>query len=184
MTTAPLPDLPLSRPIAVDDIPSDGLTLTVRASEAERAALARLNGLVALASLEAPLRLRHEPGGGVGVTGTVEAAVTQTCVVSLEPFEARVQEPVDVHFLSPAGLESFRAARQRALAQDDPEEVDEPDLVEDGRIDVGALVAEHLTLGLDPYPRKPGATLPITVPEDDESTSPFAVLRRPRDEQP
>ena len=34
---------------------------------------------------------------------------------------------------------------------------DDPDPVIDGKIDLGALTAEFFALGLDPYPRKPGA---------------------------
>ena len=43
---------------------------------------------------------------------------------------------------------------------------DAPDPIVDGKIDLGALAAEFLALGLDPYPRKPGVA--------------FAPPRRPR----
>ena len=36
---------------------------------------------------------------------------------------------------------------------------DAPDPIVDGKIDLGALAAEFMILGLDPYPRKPGVVL-------------------------
>jgi uncharacterized metal-binding protein YceD (DUF177 family) len=54
--------------------------------------------------------------------------------------------------------------------------VDPPDLIEDGIIDLGGYVVEHLALELDPFPRKPGAE--FTPPETDPEPSPFAVLAR------
>ena len=35
-----------------------------------------------------------------------------------------------------------------------------PSIYQNGRIDLGAIVAEHLALGLDPYPRTPGVDFP------------------------
>ena len=48
-----------------------------------------------------------------------------------------------------------------------------------GRIDFGALTAEFLALGLDPYPRKPGITFEPVVA--GEEAGPFAGLRKLRD---
>jgi hypothetical protein len=53
---------------------------------------------------------------------------------------------------------------------------DEPDPVIDGKIDLGALAAEFFALGLDPYPRKPGAILLEERSNSDSIDSPFAAL--------
>ena len=54
-----------------------------------------------------------------------------------------------------------------------------------GAIDVAEAVAEELALSLDPFPRKPGASLkgtPWAVPEDGEGKPhPFAALAKLRD---
>ena len=167
----------LSRPVAVAEITPGGLALSVTATPAERAALAAFNDLVAIGTVTASLRLRQE-GTGVRVTGEVVAEVVQTCVISMEPFEAALSEPIDVNFVSAETLEALRTARVVRPVDDDENSPDEPDAIEHGRIDVGMLVAEHLTLGLDPYPRKPGAVLAVTVPGEDPAPSPFAMLRR------
>ena len=53
---------------------------------------------------------------------------------------------------------------------------DEPDPVIDGKIDLGALTAEFFALGLDPYPRKPGAVLDEERTNSEPTDSPFAAL--------
>ena len=154
-----------SRPVRVEALPKDGLTQTIEANPAERAALAALNGLPGIAKLTATFVLRRAGRGGVRVSGTVHAELTQTCVVSLEPFEATLDEPVDVRFAPPAEEGAARRAASGAPAETvllDAE--DAPDPIVDGRIDLGALAAEFLALGLDPYPRKPGAQ--FAPPED------------------
>ena len=62
---------------------------------------------------------------------------------------------------------------------------DPPEPVEDGHIDLGAVAAEFLALGLDPYPRKPGIAFSGDglVAEQDEAPeekpdNPFAALAR------
>lgn len=173
-----VPAFPLSRPVAVSEITPGGFTLAVNSTPGEREALAAFNDLVAIGSLSASVRLRQE-GTGVRVTGEVVADVVQTCVVTMEPFEATLREPFDVHFVAAETLEALRVARRAEPADDDENSPEEPDAIEHGRIDVGTLIAEHLTLGLDPYPKKPGAALALAPgSEEAPAASPFAVLRR------
>ena len=56
---------------------------------------------------------------------------------------------------------------------DEDEEPPEP--LQDGKVDLGALANEFLLLGIDPYPRKPGAEFaPPAAAEAGEH--PFAGL--------
>ena len=150
---------PFSRPVRVESIPQDGVEKTIEADEAERAALAKLNGLPGIARLTAKFVLKRAGRGGVRVRGEVHAEVTQSCVVSLEPVDATIDEPVDVRFATPVGESASRrgppisAAEAEAFAIGDE---DQPDPIVDGKIDLGALAAEFMVLALDPYPRKPG----------------------------
>ena len=54
-------------------------------------------------------------------------------------------------------------------------EYEPPDEIVNGQIDLGALTAEFLALGLDPYPRKPGVDFSYQD-APDEKDSPFAAL--------
>ena len=96
------------------------------------------------------------------VTGTVSATVGQTCVVTLEPIESDINEAVNLVF-SPGADEG--ASPDMSLNTDESEI--EP--LVDGVIDLGALATEFLILGIDPYPRKPGAVF-----EAPSTSEPFA----------
>jgi hypothetical protein len=62
----------------------------------------------------------------------------------------------------------FRPAESGAFAIGEEEE---PDPIVDGKIDLGALAAEFMILGLDPYPRKPGVD--FIPPSSQEDVSPL-----------
>ncbi len=57
-------------------------------------------------------------------------------------------------------------------------EGDQPDPIVGGHIDLGALAAEFLTLGLDPHPRKPGAQFEEPAPAAPDAHPFAAALRR------
>jgi uncharacterized metal-binding protein YceD (DUF177 family) len=168
---------PLSRPFSTDDLPQEGADATVSATAEERAALARDFGLVGIDRLEGRFHVARR-GRGVTVTGKVEGEVTQTCVVTLEPFPAQVAEAVEVKFVdAPPADRSARAGEDRGEHQTT---LDEPDPIVDGKVDLGALTAEFLALGLDPYPRKPGVAFEYAEKETLEG-SPFAALKGLKD---
>jgi hypothetical protein len=163
---------PFSRIVWVDALPREGQTVTIEAAPSEREALASFLGLPAIAALTATLRLEPWGRGGAHITGAVRGALTQICVVSLEPFPATVDEPVDVRFAPPAAVDSNPPAAKDMFSLADE---DEPDPVIDGKIDLGALAAEFFALGLDPYPRKPGATFEPGA-TSEATDSPFSAL--------
>jgi hypothetical protein len=183
---------PFSRPLKVEDVPPEGIDVTISATEAERQAIAAENGLERLAKLEGALRIELWRKGGLAVTGEMRARVTQICVVSLDAFDSEIVEPIDAKFApagAPAiGVEMARRAKKAPRRRSPPPEVparapefegdDPPDPISEGRIDLGALVAEFLALGLAPYPRKPGVEFdeaPLGT-GDQIRESPFAKL--------
>ena len=162
-----------SRLVRVDALPREGQAVTIEATPAEREALASFYRLPAIAVLRATLRLDPWGQGGARVTGAVHGELTQVCVVSLEPFPATVDEDVDVRFAPQTTANSRSAANEETFSLADE---DEPDPVIDGKIDLGALTAEFFALGLDPYPRKPGAILDEERTSSEPTNSPFAAL--------
>jgi hypothetical protein len=89
---------PFSRVVRVDSIPRGGQTVATEASPTEREALAALYRLPSIEALSAELTLMRSARGEIRVTGAVHGRLSQTCVVSLEPFPAVVNEEVDVRF--------------------------------------------------------------------------------------
>lgn len=177
MSSAPgssAPALLLSRPVEIAGIGASGLRLTIEADAAERQAMARADGLVAIEALSGDLLLRPEGRSGVHLTGRLSGRIVQTCVVTLEPFASDVREDIDVHFLPESEIKPVVPTDQGE--EDDLAEIDPPDAIVDGRIDVGAVMAEFLALSLDPYPRKPGAVFVEPAPKQDGDDSPFKAL--------
>ena len=158
---------PLARWVNVERLPQGRGAVTVEASPAECAALAADFGIPGIRDLVGRFAIEGATSR-LTVTGTVEALVTQVCTVSLEPFEGPVHEPVEVVFTD-----------TDQLAGTDAEEADIPDPLVGGRVDFGALTAEFLALGLDPYPRKPGINFEPVVAGDD--AGPLAALAKLRD---
>ena len=165
---------PFSHIVRIDTLPKDGQTFEIEANPAERVALAQAYKLASIESLRATLTVKRASRGGARVTGTVYGDLNQTCVVSLEPFPAVVEEAVDVRFAPPDAETTGRGATTEPLVVSIDD--DEPDPLIDGRIDIGALAAEFFALGLDPYPRKPGVAFEPAEDEEKEA-SPFAALR-------
>lgn len=155
-----------SVPVRIEDIPEEGRQVHLAADEGARAEVARQAGLLGVSRLEADFDLRRAARGSIDVSGRVTATVRQTCVVSLEPMDNIISEPVAITFV-PEGAPA-------TSGDADPDAVDIEPLI-DGRIDLGAIAGEFLILGVDPYPRKEGAEF-VPPPGASERSSPFDVL--------
>jgi Large ribosomal RNA subunit accumulation protein YceD len=163
------PESPWSVPVALHEVPETGRHLDLVADERVRAAVARLAGVTSLPRLAASFDLSPRGRTGLHVVGRVSATVGQICVVSLEPIENEVDEPIDLLFSSIATSSSPPGAEVEIPVEDVPEPL------VDGSVDLGALATEFLLLGIDPYPRKPGAVFQAPAPADD-TAHPFAAL--------
>ncbi|HEY0224368.1 MAG TPA: DUF177 domain-containing protein [Pseudolabrys sp.] len=175
-SSATIPSVPWSVPVAVENISDHGLHMEIEASAAVRAqVLALVAGLATvhdLPKLSAVFDLTRR-GAKVHVTGHVSARVAQTCVVTLEPIESDVEEAVDVLF-APVAPD---APQPETVAYDSnaDSEQEPPEPLVDGTVDVGALATEFLVLGINPHPRKAGAEFaPVRVGNDE--AKPFAAL--------
>jgi hypothetical protein len=169
--------------LAVATVPDTGLDIRLCANATECAALADAYGLVAVQKFEAGFHVRKQGSKRYEVSGVLHALVTQTCGVSLEPFETLVSAPVDVDFAPsdrPLGEPASRKMTVGGPAGALASRQDPPDPIINGQIDLGALAAEFLALNLDLYPRKPGVTFGnmYVGGEASGTDSPFAGLRR------
>jgi uncharacterized metal-binding protein YceD (DUF177 family) len=175
--TTPIEPIPLEWSHETTEIPERGLKRTRSGTEAERAALAKALDLVACDALDVTYQIMPTASGHWQVTGGLDAAVTQSCVISLEPMAARVAETFSVEFRRDPG-EAGGEDEQEILSGHDVEP-----LVGD-RFDVGRIVYETLSAGLDPYPRKEGAAFDWTDPRAGagDSANPFAVLKKLKNE--
>ena len=125
--------------------------VTFAADDAQRDAIACWADLLSLQRLDVQVTIKKLGPVRFGLDFQLGADVTQACVVTLEPVPESVSE-------------SFSALFSPEVAEDDPDMVldpfavdeDLPEAMNDGVIDIGELVAQHLSLALEPYPRAPG----------------------------
>jgi hypothetical protein len=162
-----------SHPIAVADLLLEGSEFELTPTDEERAALANYVGVLAVPTLIAKFKVTPDSSGGASVIGRLEGTVRQNCIVSLELFDNGVREDIAVRFV-PEGTEVSVTDDGAELGEEDPQ-----DIIKNGKLDLGALVSEFLALGIDPYPRRPGAVFtPAAEEQTDEGSSAFAVLAK------
>jgi hypothetical protein len=165
--------VPWRVPVTVEDIAEAGQHFTLIADPDARAGIARMVGLRDLPRLQADFDVTRRGPGGLRVVGRVFATVSQNCVVTLEPLTNDVEEDVDLLFM-PQSAERAAGAEQTDDSVADAKWNDPEPLI-GGTIDLGALATEFLILGIDPYPRKPGAVFePLRDGQAD--VGPFAAL--------
>jgi len=169
---------PLDWTHAVRDVPSDGVAIERTATPEESARLAEALDIVSLEKLVAKYRLTPRSGRRLALTGSIEARVTQECVVTLEPLTSALSLPLDVVFVPRTDGAEITGGSLEDLDAPDEEPID------NGVVDVGRIVVEELLSGLDPYPRSPDAHFDWTDAQGDAADdNPFAALARLRKAQ-
>ena len=176
MTSKPDKPDPWRVPVAVLQIPESGLHRELDADEAVRKAMAELAGVREVLSTHASFDVTPKSGGRFHVAGHVRARVGQTCVVTLDPIENDIDEPIDLMFAPPEQIPQLSDLVDDA-AESGAETPDPPEPIEGGVIDLGRLATDALVLGIDPYPRRPDAVFDHEVTPPDPEDHPFAALK-------
>ncbi len=170
------PELEFSRTLKVDSVSSSGRDWSVTAKPEECQALAERFSLPALHSLTAKGQVWRLADGSVRLEGVLTASLDQICVVTLEQFTSTITAEVE-GFFSPHASDPVEG--ELVFGPDD--ECADP--IINGRIEIGEVIAEDLSLALDPFPRREGAVFtPQNQPPDAEDTvpekvNPFAALK-------
>jgi len=171
----------------IGDLPAAGRMLEIEAAPAERRAIAAAYGVKDIEGFRAQMLLQPVGEGGARLTGRLKAQLTQTCVVSLRPVAAVIDEEFARTFLPAERIEAMHPPRRggrkvKAELVVDLEEDEPPERLHGEAIDLAAILLEEFALALNPYPRHPDATLRGAREADDRrrEDSPFAVLRGAR----
>jgi uncharacterized metal-binding protein YceD (DUF177 family) len=175
--TKPAPEF--SRPIHVADLNGERFETEIEADAGERAALATRFGVLSIDSLTATVVLvPNSDGSIVEVTARFSAKIVQSCVVTLDPVENTVEGTVEVVLAEDTG-------DGPRVVEIDLTEGEPPEAFVDGVIDIGEVVAEHMGLEIDPFPRSPGAQFTYdagdrgkTETDDKPRESPFSILEK------
>jgi uncharacterized metal-binding protein YceD (DUF177 family) len=157
------------------DIPEGGLQVTRSATPAECEAVAHALAIVSCDKLAADYRVRALGEGRFRMTGTLDALVTQECVVTLEPVRQTIAEPFDVTF--------WPSEKVPSGSEDEVEILSAPEIepIEHGQIEAGRVLFEVLSASIDPYPRKAGAKFEWEEGPGETApgaAGPFAALKK------
>jgi uncharacterized metal-binding protein YceD (DUF177 family) len=159
-----------SRVIDIVKIKPSGTRLETTGSDDECHALKTRLGVEGFSNLRLDIDITPWRKQGLRVEGVVQADIEQICGVSLETIVQHIEEPL-AFFLLPEHL-------AKGLADD--EDADMPEILKNGRADIGEIAIQNLSLGISPYPRMNGVSLSYVeaeeTEEDQKQDNPFAVL--------
>lgn len=141
-------------------------TIEWRANKTECEELAMRLGIFGVNDFKATITAERD--NLIRVCGNIKANIVQSCVITGEPVEEKIDED----------FEEFFTDNKRYKVSVDID-MDSPDItpVENNRIDLAELATQYLILFMNPYPHKQNAVFEDKI-EDEGKASPFAVLEK------
>lgn len=153
-----------------------GIEVDIEADTPARERIAPWLGADSVRSLRARVAVEPKSPNRFSYTANFVCDLVQKSVVSLEPVDAHVEGSVsrELHLADRRRLNEDRG-EELTLAPGDDESLEE---IESPHYDLMAPVLEELSLALDPYPRLRGEEFVEPDPAGPEKVSPFAVLKK------
>ena len=184
-------DLPFARPFDLGTVRDRVVEVSVAPGEAERVATAHWLGVEAVGALKATIRLSRSGADEYAYDGSFEADVVQACVITLEPVPSHIVGEIHRKFR----VLPRPSTRRRAAAAEPPAAMpavidlavaddDSPELLDQPVMNLAAPLLEELSLGLDPYPKAPGAAFEVPPEPRAATENPFAVLENLKNAPP
>lgn len=160
----------LFQTLDIRKIPDTGLEFILTATSEECSKLSERFEVPKIKSLRVNGRIK---GGDIlKFSGEIKAKVVRKCVISMDLFEIHM-DAFFKEFFSESGTD-FMSEQNFNLDMEDETSVD---LVRDGKLNIGEVVAEQFGLNLDPFPKKSGEYFEYVETEGAEKANPFAVLK-------
>jgi uncharacterized metal-binding protein YceD (DUF177 family) len=172
-----------SRPVEADTFQHGTSEKTFKATKDECEALKQRFGIEALKHLSAKLGISRRGSGGrikITVNGRLDAAITQNCVITLDPFDTAIKSQFQTTF-------DARDFEELGDIDVDLQVDDQPEPIIDGIIDLGELISQSLALEIDLHPRKPRTESVLNtlnksknsdISDDIITEHPFAALQK------
>lgn len=171
---------------SIDDLEKKPETLIISPDEDAKKRLAQRLGIVSLDDLQADLKITRASGSMiVHIEGKISADLTQSCVVTLDDIPARVEDEFEAWYADTDSAVSLAKAKHERASKGGHSEVrmleeeDDPEKIIDGKIDLGELVTQYLSLSINPYPHAEGIELATddAAQEQVKIDNPFAALK-------
>jgi uncharacterized metal-binding protein YceD (DUF177 family) len=166
-----------SYPLKIDELGQGEQSYKLSADKDELKILAEILQVPAVNSFEAKIKLNFKKKQGeLKVTGTVKANLHLISVISLTPFDKDYSTDFEM-------LYDTNASYEDVYGEDEDIELDVPDIVIDGKIDLVDIAIEQLALVMEDYPRLEGEEFEAIIEDDGDdeeniANNPFAVLKK------
>ena len=161
--------------LTIEDMGNGHKNYVLEASEQQMQYIAEILKLEKIKSFKALMDVNlQRKAHKIEINGKIQATVLQTSVISLEKFDNHYQTEFSRHFdteLTPVQLKEMEF---------DFDE-DEPEIIDNGQIDLAAIAMEELALIIDDFPRKKGEIFKFESEFDEETSqknNPFAALAK------
>lgn len=162
-----------SYPLKIDELGQGEQKYALKANKAQLQTLREILQVPEVKSFGADMKLIFQKKKGIlEITGKVKAKLSLISVISLELFDKEYETDFKVVYDTNAKYED--------IYQDDEDiNLDLPDIVVGGQIDLGDIAIEQLALILEDHPRQAGETFESVI-EDNSPVrhNPFAVLEK------
>lgn len=161
--------------------------LSIGANDTQRQDLSRRFGILSIESLTADITIQNNKGNAsVKTTGKFQASITQECGITGAPVTTDLSGDIEGWFTDPDRIIPITKARRDKAIKEGQElqilpEHEDPEPFIDGKIDLGELVAQHMSLTIPPYPKADDADFEgdhLTAGDQDPAfDNPFAKLK-------
>ncbi len=163
-----------SLPLIVEDLPQTEKHYKMTATAENLQYVAKILQIPEANFLEATFVVKNNHRSSIlNVSGHIKAKLTMQSVISLENFQQDFDFDFSTDFDTKATLDS-----QKEDEDDWDKEI--PEIVIDGKIDLGDIAIEQIALKLDNYPRISGETFSFKPDFDvnEKPDNPFAALSK------
>ena len=145
----------LSLILQSDEVQPEGRTYKIEAGEEEMAALVQRFDILGMSKLIAEVTVAADPQTkGFKIEGAIEADLVQRCIVTLGEVPEQVRESFELLLVSPEQADAFDEEELYA----DPNAPDY-DAFEGPELPLGEIVAQTVSVLMEPYPRVEGAEI-------------------------
>ncbi len=178
-----------------DDIGSKVVRLEISPPKDVFEALCKRLNIHSISEMKASLTLqRNHVSKVIHIQGTISAELYQKCVITTEPVRENIKDTFEAWFADPNSAVSFAKAKRERMSRKEQndlpiiEEHEDPEAIIDGKIDLGELVVQHISLALEPYPKLEGASYdnqgdPLEDAPEGTYDNPFAALKDWKDKE-
>lgn len=163
-----------SYPIIVDELGNAPKKFSLKAAKEDLVYLAEVLKVVSVKSFEGTAILKlNRKEHRLDVSGRFKAVLELQSVVSLEYFEKKYTGDFNVVYDTKA---TYKDIKELDLDFDD----EVPEILTDGKIDLGDILIGQVGAVIEDHPRKPGEVFQFESEFDEEATeslNPFSVLK-------